>query len=73
MFASGNMDFRLLVVVLFLLPAAANLERHLRFFEYCSYHGYPVEDHIVSTQDNYNLQFYRIQGNTPPTQPRTPR
>lgn len=43
MFASGTMDIRLLLLfVLCILSAAANMERHLRFFEYCSYHGYPV-------------------------------
>ena len=43
--------------------AAANPEAVLQFFEYCCYHNYPVEDHVIPTDDHYNLQFYRIQGN----------
>ncbi len=44
--------------------SAIDPEAALQFFEYCSYHKYPVEDHIVPTDDHYNLQFYRIQGKT---------
>jgi hypothetical protein len=53
--------------------AATDPEAALRFFEYCSYHNYPVEDHIVPTDDHYNLQFYRIQGKTLKMQPKIPR
>lgn len=31
--------------------------------QYFNHHSYPVESHIVQTEDHYNLQFYRIQGN----------
>lgn len=34
---------------------------HLEFFEYCRHLDYPVEDHVIPTDDHYNLRFYRIQ------------
>jgi len=51
-----------LALFLFFIAVISNPESYLRTFEYCSYHGYPVEDHVISTKDHYNLQFYRIQG-----------
>jgi len=57
------MDFKTtLLVLLFVVPLLAGVETYLNFFEYCSYYNYPVEDHIIPTQDHYNLQFYRLQG-----------
>jgi hypothetical protein len=35
---------------------------HLPFFEYCRAKDYPVEDHLIPTEDHYNLRFYRLQG-----------
>jgi len=31
------------------------------FTAYCQYYNYPVETHIVTTQDGYELTFFRIQ------------
>lgn len=51
-----------LVLACILAVAVANPEARFKFFEYCKYHDYPVEDHVIPTDDHYNLQFYRIQG-----------
>lgn len=56
------MKVLLLLVALLFLTTSTNPESVLQFFEYCHYHNYPVEDHIIPTDDHYNLQFYRIQG-----------
>lgn len=50
-----------LVLACILVIAMANPEARFKFFEYCKYHNYPVEDHVIPTDDHYNLQFYRIQ------------
>jgi hypothetical protein len=66
-------SYQLLVCLLLALAVSADEFMHLRFFEYCSSLGYPVEDHVIPTDDHYNLQFYRIQGTLLATQPSTPR
>ena len=43
---------------------------HLEFFEYCRALGYPVEDHVIPTEDHYNLRFYRLQGKLHLIQPK---
>lgn len=50
--------------------ATTNPEARFKFFEYCKYHDYPVEDHVIPTEDHYNLQFYRIQGKHVRIQPK---
>lgn len=43
--------------------SSANPETTLLFPEYCLYHGYPTETHMIRTKDFYNLKFFRLQGN----------
>lgn len=50
-----------------------NIEARLKFPEYCLYHGYPTETHTIHTADGYNLRFFRLQGSSCFTQPKTPR
>jgi len=63
----------LLLVNLIAIQARLDPFDFLDFFEYCSAKGYPVEDHVISTEDHYNLRFYRIQGKSFTTQPKTPK
>ena len=52
----------MLMLACIIAVATTNPEARFKFFEYCKYHDYPVEDHVIPTDDHYNLQFYRIQG-----------
>lgn len=54
---------KLLVVFVLLTIVSSNPETKLAFPEYCIYHGYPTETHIIKTKDLYNLKFFRLQGN----------
>ena len=63
----------LLLVSLIAVEARADPFDYLDFFEYCSAKGYPVEDHVISTEDHYNLRFYRIQGKVFTIQPKIPK
>ena len=58
-------------LALLLTLTAADPFNYLPFFEYASSLGYPVEDHVVPTEDHYNLRFYRIQGTKKHRQPKT--
>ena len=48
-------------ILLLVVLAQSNPFMHLEFFEYCRSLDYPVEDHIIPTDDHYNLRFFRIQ------------
>ena len=50
------------IIFFCILSIALGGEEALRFFDYCRFYGYPVERHVILTEDHYNLQFYRIQG-----------
>mgnify|MGYP002368527994 FL=1 len=57
---------RLIVVLLFLgclLGASAkeHPEAKLPFMSYCQYFNYPVQQHIIETEDGYLLTYFRIQ------------
>ena len=52
----------LVCLMLCIIQIKSSLESRLRFFEYCTYLGYPVEAHTVRTTDTYNLPFFRVQG-----------
>jgi hypothetical protein len=59
-----GMGLSTLMLCLFMLTLVkSNPEAKLAFAEYCLYHDYPTETHIVRTKDNYNLKFFRLQGN----------
>ena len=57
-----------LVHILLIILAAsqivksASVEATLNFPQYCAYHGYPTDTHIIHTYDGYNLKFFRLQG-----------
>lgn len=56
------MKSKILTLLLLLLAMVwADQLSHLEFFEYCRHLDYPVEDHVIPTDDHYNLRFYRIQ------------
>jgi hypothetical protein len=64
------------IILTLLLIATATFASefdHLPFFEYCRAKDYPVEDHLIPTQDHYNLRFYRLQGTVSFIQLKTPR
>jgi hypothetical protein len=54
---------QILLLCCFLSICLSNPERSLLFPEYCLYHGYPTETHMIKTKDMYNLKFFRLQGN----------
>jgi hypothetical protein len=56
------LPLKLLAILTLLFSAYGALINRLRFFEYCTYYNYPVEEHIIPTDDNVNLKFYRVQG-----------
>lgn len=64
-----------LILLLFSAIAltSANPETRLLFPEYCLYHGYPTETHIIRTKDFYSLKFFRLQGILYSTQPKIRR
>lgn len=49
----------------------SNVLASLEFPEYCLYYGYPTETHLIKTEDNYTLKFFRVQGKFGITQQRT--
>ena len=44
------------------IAMTVNIEAKLNFTEYCHYHKYPSESHLIKTKDGYTLQFFRLQG-----------
>ena len=58
-----------LLLSMLVLALQGNPFLHLEFFEYCRSLHYPVEDHVIPTNDHYNLRFYRLQGISETTQP----
>lgn len=58
---TGLTILSLLLCFMLLTLVESNPEAKLGFAEYCLYHGYPTETHIIRTKDFYNLKFFRLQ------------
>lgn len=67
-----NQKYYLLLVLVHIIAIQARIDNfdYLDFFEYCTALGYPVEDHIIPTEDHYNLRYFRIQGKVYKMQPK---
>lgn len=50
------------IIFFCILSVVLGGEEAMRFIEYSRFYGYPAEEHIIHTEDHYNLQFHRIQG-----------
>lgn len=50
-----------LVTCLIVALAKEHPEAKLAFMNYCQYFNYPVQQHIVETEDGYLLTYFRIQ------------
>ncbi|CAK72880.1 unnamed protein product (macronuclear) [Paramecium tetraurelia] len=52
-------------IILLLLPYLAlstiHPEGNLNFVKYCKYFNYPVEEHVIQTEDGYLLTYFRVQ------------
>lgn len=49
------------VFTICLTVSKVNPEAKLPFIDYCKHFNYPVEKHIIETDDGYLLTFFRIQ------------
>lgn len=54
---------RLLITLLVIAAVTAkeHPEAKLAFMSYCQYFNYPVQQHVVETEDGYLLTYFRIQ------------
>lgn len=64
------LPIRLILILISVCIASAKPQARLAFAQYCLYHGYPTQTHIIRTHDGYNLKFFRLQGRCARIQPK---